>query len=361
MRLISAGSRDEHQRRVRPGGAQRERLAVARLRAAQQRGRADDPLDGLQRGRRGRAGREHGWKGKWRARSAAAFTCGQAEARPAPRRGARLRGRWLWTTSSARVTRSARSSEDGGLPLSAAARPSATAARRAAPGRARRRRPRPPRRPRRRPARPAATAHVQPSWLGVADRHRRAERARRPAQRRRAAATRPGTARRRAAAWRPSARRRPISERRSSTEITITFAIPTPPTSSATAPRPRNSEVNAVLAAARASSASDGRETSTSSGCSRVGGARRAASRTRSTAVRVGAHVDGRRRCASAPNSDSAASKPISAALSSAGASVTGSRMPTTVNQRSPSQTRDAGVVDARALAAASAPSTTAG
>ena len=48
--------------------------------------------------------------------------------------------------------------------------------------------------------------------------------------------------------------------------MTITFAIPTPPTSSATAPSPRNSEVNAVLAAALAASASDGRETSTSSG-----------------------------------------------------------------------------------------------
>ncbi len=43
----------------------------------------------------------------------------------------------------------------------------------------------------------------------------------------------------------PSARRSPISERRSSTEMTITFAMPTPPTSSATAPSPRNSEVNA--------------------------------------------------------------------------------------------------------------------
>ena len=66
----------------------------------------------------------------------------------------------------------------------------------------------------------------------------------------------------------PSARRSPISERRSSTEITITLAMPTPPTSSATAPRPSSSEVNAPFAAAFASSASEGRETATCSGFS---------------------------------------------------------------------------------------------
>ena len=66
----------------------------------------------------------------------------------------------------------------------------------------------------------------------------------------------------------PSARRRPISERRSSTEMTITLAIPTPPTSSATAPSPRKSAVKASLTAARASSASEGRLTCTSSGFS---------------------------------------------------------------------------------------------
>ena len=47
----------------------------------------------------------------------------------------------------------------------------------------------------------------------------------------------------------------------------MTFAIPTPPTSRATAPRPRRSDVNALRAAARASIASEGRLTSTSSGC----------------------------------------------------------------------------------------------
>ncbi len=45
----------------------------------------------------------------------------------------------------------------------------------------------------------------------------------------------------------PRARRRPISERRSSTEITITLAIPTPPTSRATAPSPSSSAVKAVV------------------------------------------------------------------------------------------------------------------
>ena len=63
----------------------------------------------------------------------------------------------------------------------------------------------------------------------------------------------------------PSARRRPISERRSSTEMTMMFATPTAPTSSATAPRPRNRPVERALRRRRApSSASDGWLTSTS-------------------------------------------------------------------------------------------------
>ena len=66
----------------------------------------------------------------------------------------------------------------------------------------------------------------------------------------------------------PSDRRRPISARRSSTEITIVFATPTPPTSRATAPTPSSRPVNASSAACCASSASDGRETSTSFGAS---------------------------------------------------------------------------------------------
>ena len=50
--------------------------------------------------------------------------------------------------------------------------------------------------------------------------------------------------------------------------MTIVLAIPMPPTSSATAPRPRNRPVSALSACARAASASEGRLTSTSSGCS---------------------------------------------------------------------------------------------
>ena len=48
----------EDHRRVRPREPQRERLAVARLRASHQRRRPRDPLVGLERGRRARAGRE---------------------------------------------------------------------------------------------------------------------------------------------------------------------------------------------------------------------------------------------------------------------------------------------------------------
>ena len=89
----------------------------------------------------------------------------------------------------------------------------------------------------------------------------------------------------------PSARRRPISPRRSSTEITMMFAIPIAPTSSATAPRPSSSVVNWPLAAARASSASDGRLTWTPSGfCGSTVGASRF--ETCVDLVDVGAHVD---------------------------------------------------------------------
>ena len=66
----------------------------------------------------------------------------------------------------------------------------------------------------------------------------------------------------------PSDRRSPISARRSSTEMTIVLATPTPPTSSATAPSPSSSAVNVASVAGSAASASDGRDTSTSSGAS---------------------------------------------------------------------------------------------
>src|SRR6266566_3600654 len=88
----------------------------------------------------------------------------------------------------------------------------------------------------------------------------------------------------------PRARRSPISERRSSTEMTMMLATPTVPTSSATAPRPRNRVSNAPLASAWAVSAAEGWETSTSEGFS---GLAWAASRlsTRSTWL-VTAQVD---------------------------------------------------------------------
>ena len=62
----------------------------------------------------------------------------------------------------------------------------------------------------------------------------------------------------------------------------------------------------------------------------------------------------------SASNRYSAAAKPISAAVSSCGASVNGSRMPMTVNQRPPIHTREP-VSSMPSVLAASAPSTTAG
>ena len=60
----------------------------------------------------------------------------------------------------------------------------------------------------------------------------------------------------------PSARRSPISLRRSSTEMTMMLATPIAPTSSATAPSPRNRVLNAPLASAWATSAEDGTDTS---------------------------------------------------------------------------------------------------
>jgi hypothetical protein len=48
--------------------------------------------------------------------------------------------------------------------------------------------------------------------------------------------------------------------------MTMMLAMPTPPTSTATAPRPRNSPAYAVRAAARAARMLDGRLTCTASG-----------------------------------------------------------------------------------------------
>ena len=69
----------------------------------------------------------------------------------------------------------------------------------------------------------------------------------------------------------PSARRSPISLRRSRTEMTMMLATPTAPTSSATAPRPRNRVLNAPLASAWAVSAAEGWETFDLAGVFRVG------------------------------------------------------------------------------------------
>ena len=77
------------------------------------------------------------------------------------------------------------------------------------------------------------------------------------------------------ATWRrvaPSARRRPISERRSRTEMTMTLAMPTPPTRRATAPRPRSSPLYAPLAATSALRMSDGKVTATTEGLAGIHG-----------------------------------------------------------------------------------------
>ena len=90
--------------------------------------------------------------------------------------------------------------------------------------------------------------------------------------------------------------------------------------------------------------------TSTSSGSLRVGGRpEHAAAPPR--LVRVGADVDPRDvRAVAVPEVAARASgRPMSAARSSSGASGSGARMPTTVNQRPPSQTWTPGTVDAEA------------
>src|ERR1700684_143890 len=70
----------------------------------------------------------------------------------------------------------------------------------------------------------------------------------------------------------PRARRNPISERRSITEMIMVLATPTAPTSRAMAPRPKKSPSKAPWAAARATRAADGWETSTWVGCWGGGG-----------------------------------------------------------------------------------------
>ena len=119
--------------------------------------------------------------------------------------------------------------------------------------------------------------------------------------------------------------------------------------------------MNAVAAAARASIASDGRWTLTASGFSGLAVAPRTA-RTSSTLAGSVADVD-RGRCDVRPRARcSAASRPMSAARSSSGASGSESRMPTTVNQRPAIQTRiGASRSTIPRRAAATEPSTTVG
>ena len=104
--------------------------------------------------------------------------------------------------------------------------------------------------------------------------------------------------------------------------MTITFAIPTPPTSSATAPSPRKSDVKVLFAAARASIASDGRRDVDlvrrlrDRSCVRAPRAR--PRRPRGRPARRATSTSRPRR----PRKRAAAANPTSAALSSDGTSV---------------------------------------
>ncbi len=137
--------------------------------------------------------------------------------------------------------------------------------------------------------------------------------------------------------WRlvaPRARRTPISDRRSSTETTIMLAIPMPPTSRATPPRPSSRAVSVSSTASRAARASEGRDTSISSGAAGLAVAASTAS-TASTASGVvrTCTVLGDRLVS---KSCSATSYPMNAALSRLASTGTGSRMPITVNHWPP-------------------------
>ena len=143
--------------------------------------------------------------------------------------------------------------------------------------------------------------------------------------------------------WRrvaPRARRTPISVRRSSTEMTITLAMPTPPTSRATPPRPSSRAVSVVVGLAPwPARASDGPATRRpprvlagwpwrrARRAPRRPGRGRCARR-RSTAAR---------RCRTARCGDVVADERRRGRCRAA--SGTGSRMPTTVNHCSPSYT----------------------
>ena len=105
--------------------------------------------------------------------------------------------------------------------------------------------------------------------------------------------------------------------------------MPTPPTSSATAPRPKNSPVNAPRVAALATSASDGRTTWTASGWTgfAVTASTDSTADTWSGSVRTYSRVG----LPAKASRLRATGKPISAASSISGAIAAGARMPTTV------------------------------
>src|SRR6266540_2965119 len=158
----------------------------------------------------------------------------------------------------------------------------------------------------------------------------------------------------------PSERRRPISERRSSTEITMVLATPTPPTSNARAPSPSSSAVSVVSMACLAARASEGRDTRTSLGCSGLAVAARmpCTATTASSRVRVYTVVGYPSNC----RWETASGQPTRAAKSSSAASGTGCSTPTTVNHWPPSHTWVSGeAVVTPSRLAAFAPSTTAG
>ena len=132
----------------------------------------------------------------------------------------------------------------------------------------------------------------------------------------------------------PIALRKPISLLRSITAITITFAIPIPPTSRATAPSPIKRLVNVEFATARASKTSEARLTCTSSGFS---GFTVAAITERTSSTYSGyARIYMVSTSPSCEKYSSAAAYPMIAALSKSAANGKGSIIPTTENHSSP-------------------------
>ena len=139
------------------------------------------------------------------------------------------------------------------------------------------------------------------------------------------------TSRRRA----PSARRTPTSARRSSTVMTIVFATPMPPTSSATPPMPTSSPVKESSVAFFAARASDGRLTPTS--CGDPGLIARASTSRRPRRPERGRRGSTRRSGAPSKPSDAAVLGGTNTWASRSSASAIGGQaVPTTCTQRPP-------------------------